>query len=253
MIKYGNIIPYYYQIKADILDRIRRGELHENEKIESENELARKYGVSRPTVRQALNELVFTNVLWRRQGRGTFVSPKRLNENLLLYSPFVEEVTAMGKKPTIKITDRKVVTASKEMARLLEIEEGDEVLELAGLRLADEEPISFRSSYYPMKQFPDLIHERFEDVSLFEKMQSYGVQCARAKQTFQVVLARENEAHQLKISVGFPLLLWEGIIYSNLEKPFELTRALYRSDKYQFQIEQFRNNIIGAGITGKTN
>lgn len=245
----GGFVPHYFQIRADILDKIRRGEIQEGARIPSENQLAKEYGVSRPTVRQALNELVFSGFLRREQGRGTFVAPKKITEDLLSYAPFVEEVTAIGMQGTIKVLNKSLIQATTEVARLLDIPSNSKLVEVMGLRLADGDPVTLRMSYFPFDRFPNLLTEELQKQSMYETISQYGIQITRATQTFQVVQARELEAEHLKVQVGFPLILWEGLIYAQDNRPFELTRALYRSDRYEFRIEQYRNSIIGAGIS----
>lgn len=245
----GGFIPHYFQIRADILAKIGRGEIQEGDRISSENQLAKEYGVSRPTVRQALDELVFSGFLRREQGRGTFVAPKKITGDLLSYAPFVEEVTESGMQGRAKVLNKKLIQATDEVARLLDISSDSEIIEVIGLRLADGEPVTLRTSYYPYERFPDLLTEELQNHSMYETMRHYGIQMTRATQTFQVVQARELEAKYLEVDVGFPLILWEGLMYSLDNRPFELTRALYRSDRYEFRIEQYRNSIIGAGIS----
>jgi DNA-binding GntR family transcriptional regulator len=184
-----SFIPYYYQIKQDISVQIRNGTLKENQKIQSENELAKKYNVSRPTVRKALDELVFAGLLVRKQGKGTLIAAKKINKNLLYFSFLSEDLEAIKKSPSEKTISKSVVEAPLTIIR-------------------------------------------------------HGIDPTHAVRTIQVVLARKYQAKYLKVKIGFPLILWEGVTYSEKNIPFELTRALYRSDKFQFQFEQHRDNVI---------
>lgn len=245
----NKVIPYYYQIKADILGQISRGELRENSKIASENELARLYGVSRPTVRQAINELVFAGILWRRQGRGTFVSPSRIDVDLVHYMPFFEEAASAGQKPELQIISCHTTRATAEVAKLLLISEGDELYELVGVRHADHRPVKIISSYFPVARFPGLDQCSFpQGVAALIKVR-YGVFPTEAKQTLQVVIAREQDAELLNVRAGFPLIMLEGVIYGENSQPYAIERALYRSDRMRFHIHQVRDNIVAAGIS----
>lgn len=248
-----SVIPYYFQIKADIVRKITTGELKENEKLTPETILAEHYHVSRPTVRQALNELVYAGYIWRKQGKGTFVSPLRIHENLLFYKPFAEEAEEIGKKPGLRVLSEKIVKATPEVALSLNIETDSDTIELVGLRLADNEPILIRTSYYPVNLFPKLFEELAQGVPIIEIVERNGVYPARAVQNFQVVPSRTAEGKHLGVPKGTPLILWEGVLYTDDDRPYELTRAFHRSDKYVFHIEQQRDRIIGSRLTNGPN
>jgi GntR family transcriptional regulator len=238
-----SLVPYFHQIKKEILSKIEGGELKENEKLPSETRLAEKFGVSRPTVRKALDELVFVGYLWRKQGKGTFVSPAKIKEDLMKYMPFIEKARALGKHPQIKILSKEIVHASSNIAQQLQINEGDSLIELVSLRLIEGQPMNLRTNYYPIRLFPDLFDQIQDNVPIFNIIgkylaDQYGLYPLKTRQTFQVVLARDIEANLLKVKNKFPLILWEGILLLNNGKPYELARDLYRSDKYQFYIEQ---------------
>jgi len=242
-IRINNITPYYYQIKTDILSKIKSGELRENQRIAPELELAAQYGVSRPTVRRALNELVYTGVIWRKQGKGTFVAPLRIREDLASLPVFAEEAVAVGKKPELKILSRKTIKPTKEIARVLEITPTDDLIELTGLRLADREPMILRIAYYPLQAAPQLATHKFDSTPLVDVLRGYGITIAHSSQTFQVAPSRSKEANYLNIESGFPVIIWEGVNYLQDDRPFCFTRSYYRSDKFEFHIEQYGHNV----------
>ncbi len=238
--EHRSVIPYYYQIKEDLIAKIQKGELKEDEKIPSETLLAAEYGVSRPTVRQAINELVFAGYLWRKQGKGTFVAPFKIQKNLQLYTPLVEELESQGKTLKIKVLSKKSIKATDEVARLLQIEPDEELIELRALRIVNDTPITLRTSYYPAKIVPQLINENIDDTPIYKIIKKYGLTPVKTKDTIQVVQARKKEAKYFEVEEGFPLILWEGVVFLDEGRPFELTKALYRSDKFKFYVEQHR-------------
>ena len=248
---FGRFIPHYFQIRADILSRVRRGELKAGDRIPSENKMAEQYGVSRPTVRQALDELVFAGFLRRERGRGTFLAPGKITEDLISYTPFVEEVIQFGMNPAVQIIKREILHATHEVANLLQVEENSPLIEITGLRTADEKPVTLRTSYYIADMFQDLLSADLKETTMFEAIRNRGYEAHRTTQTFRIVKARHAESKYLQVPIDFPLILWEGVLYSKDNIPFELTRAVYRSDRYEFRIEQIRDNIVGAGITSK--
>lgn len=241
--KLDNVIPYYYQIKMDILSAIQNGELTENQKIAPEVELAARYGVSRPTVRQALNELVYTGVLWRKQGKGTFVAPQRIHEDLSSPPVFAEEAFAVGKEPELKVLSRKTIKPTREIARALEISDTDELVEVVGLRLADHEPMLLRIEYFPLKLAPQLSTREFDNTPMFDVLAEYGLNTARSSQTFQVAAARAEEAEHLNVEPGSPVMVCEGINFLSDNRPYCFRKSYYRGDRFEFHIQQHGANV----------
>lgn len=243
-----SVIPYYFQIKQDILRKIRTSELREGQKISSETELADRYNVSRPTVRRALDELVFTGYLYRHQGKGTFVAPEKFIEDLTDYVPFAETARASGRSPHVEELSKKMTVATEEMCRQLQLPPESQLIEVVGVRYADDEPIAIRTSYFPRSFMPDLLERSTGDRALSEIVREYGLEPHRTRHTLQVVKAREEEASTLSVAIGDPLILWEGVVFDTSGSPFELSRALYRADKYQFYIEHQRKVILNSGV-----
>jgi GntR family transcriptional regulator len=243
-----SVIPYYYQIKADILERIGRGELGVNDRLPSEHKLAAQYGVSRPTVRQALNELVYTGVLWRKQGKGTFVAPPRIVEDVTDLVPFAFQARASGKLPHVRILSKDVVKPTRQVARALAVDVEDDLIQLVGVRYADEEPILLRTTYYPVKVAPQLLTHEFEETPLADVMDRYGLRAARSESTFVVVPARRREARLLSVAEGTPLILWEGVKYLDDDRPLALDRCFCRSDRFEFHVVRHRGEIVGANL-----
>ncbi len=239
------ISPFYHRIKTDLLGKIERGVYREGEKIDSEISLCRQYGVSRPTIRHAIEQLVHDGYLWRKQGKGTFVSATRIHKNLNEYTPFAEDVKTIGKNARLRILTNKRIGANREIADKLGMEPGAEVLKVAAIRMMDSQPMVYRVSYYVVALLPTLQETVREDVSMFEAIHTVlgkdsGLYIAKAKQTFRVVTAGEQEAEYLRLPLGAPLIQWEGLNYLNNGKAIEYYFALSNSEKYTFSVEQTR-------------
>ena len=238
--------PYYYQIKMDLLSKLSAGLLKEGDRIPSENQLAKDYSVSRPTVRRALDELVNEGVVFRRQGKGTFIASERIHKELSHYSFFFEDIESIGKHADSRVLRSRLIPATSELAKLLRIEIDDQLFEISVLRYANDEPVVLRTAYYPVtslpeSSLPELRSTRVDERALLQMIEKHGLSLAKAERTIQVVSSREHEAKLLEVETGFPLILWEGVTYSQFDDPIELTRALYRSDRFQFHVVQYRN------------
>lgn len=236
----NSIIPYYYQIKDEILKAIKDGVYQTGQQLPGEMALAEMYEVSRPTVRQALGELVFENVLYREKGKGTFVNRQLIKSSLATLTPFVEELQSQGYKPGIKIISKTIIKSTPTISSALNIRPDAEVIEFVRLRLADGEPVILKKSYFSYEMLPQLYTDDNLE-PLYPKLFEYGHDMVRSEQSLQVVQARNHEAELFSIHRNTPLIMWEGTVFDASDTPVEYIKSLYRSDRYKFIVEQSKN------------
>src|SRR5215813_14915895 len=117
-------IPLYHQLKTLLLERIRKGEMKPNDRLPAEDELAATHGVSKATVRQALNDLAIAGVLRREQGRGTLVAEPKLAQGPREMTSFTDEMRSRGFHPTSKVLKHEVIKAYADMAETLQVYKG---------------------------------------------------------------------------------------------------------------------------------
>ncbi len=235
-------MPKYYLLQQDILRKIESGEYKEGKMIESERELMDRYPFSRITVRKALDELVNEGYLYRIQGKGTYVRGDGGTQNLFHLNSCTEDVLRLGKTPSKKITYQSKIVADKKRARQLCIPTGDMLHVLGRITLADEEPLSYTLSYLPERIFPQLEHYDLEKMSLYKVMEKdYRIRITKARRTMEAVLPDKTIAQYLEISPAMPIILFHcvtfGMVYGQ-EMPIETCRCYYRTDHYQFFIDQ---------------
>jgi GntR family transcriptional regulator len=225
-------LPKYYQVKRQLLELTAA--LDAGSPVPPERELARSYGTSRTTVRQALAELVIEGRLLRMQGKGTFVAKPKVAQLLELAS-YTEGMRAHGLHPQTKILDIGYVTADEPLAELLGIRPGGRALRIHRLRLADGEPMSIDTSHLPARRFPGLRKQLERHLSLYEALRSaYGIQLAEAEETIETVLADPHDARLLEVDAGLPLLLLSRHAYDVTGEPVEWAQSWYRGDRYKF-------------------
>ncbi|HEX6523790.1 MAG TPA: GntR family transcriptional regulator [Streptosporangiaceae bacterium] len=228
----GLRLPKYYQVKRQLLDLTAAMEA--GSPVPPERELARHYGTSRTTVRQALAELVVEGRLLRMQGKGTFVAKPKVAQALELAS-YTEGMRAHGLHPQTKILDIGYVTADDQLAALLAVRPGGRTLRVHRLRLADGEPMSIDTSHLPARRFPGLRKELERHRSLYETLRTaYGIQLAEAEETIETVLADPEEARLLGVDPGLPLLLLSRHAFDINGEPVEWAQSWYRGDRYKF-------------------
>jgi GntR family transcriptional regulator len=233
--------PLYLQISDYLRLMIENGDLKPGDRVASENELVAQYTVSRNTARLAINALISQGMVYRVQGKGTFVTPSRLRFEIYQLSGFSEEVRRMGLVPSSRLLRMVREKPTVKMAEDLKLPPYSEVYNIERLRLANNEPMAVNLSYIPCYLAPDLEHEDLECGSLYEVLESkFGLHPVRAEQVVRPAAATIYEAELLDVHPGYPLLLVEGVILLEDGRPVEWTRIMYRGDRYEFMIHPIR-------------
>lgn len=231
----------YLQIKSWLRHAIERGDFAPGERIPSETELMKRFGVSRATVRQAVSELVLEGWLYRMQGSGTFVARPKCRQSLSRLTSFSEDMRMLGLTPSSRLLVFSEEPANKMIAEALSIPEGETVVRIERLRFAGGEPMALNTSILPRNLVPDLTPEDVETGSLYEILEHrFGFILSRAEQTIEPTLADRFSAELLQVPIGAPLLLVEGVVFLKNGLPIEWLRILYRGDRYKFHIIAIR-------------
>jgi GntR family transcriptional regulator len=232
-VSYQSKSPLYQQIYQLLRHKILGGQWNPNEMLPSEAELVEQYNVSRATVRQALDELVSDGLIYRRQGRGTFISPPTVEQGLVRIVSFTEDMQQRGLNPGTKLISAGLVSASKMLANDLQIEEGESLARIERLRLADGAPMSVEVSFLVHRYCPGILAQDYTTRSLRLMLEeSYQIRITSARQKIQAVAATEEMAEVLGIDPGAPLLYIERISFSEFDVPVEYLRLFHRGDRY---------------------
>lgn len=234
-------VPIYYQIKQDLQEKIINGVFKPNDRIPSEESLAKQYSISRMTARNAVTQLVNEGFLYRVHGKGTFVSKPKVEKSFAPLTGFVEDMRSKGFVPGSKVISFTEIIPNTKIKNFLEIEGTERVLEIVRIRLANAEPIVFQKAYIPSKIAPNLIQEDLENNSLYEILdQKYGLILFKATQRMEAVSATREQADLLGLKRGNPLFYIERISYLENSKPVEYVEMWYRGDRYAFEVELFK-------------
>jgi GntR family transcriptional regulator len=225
--------PAYAQIVDQLGEGIASGRLEPGMKLPTERELAAELGVSRMTVRQALNALTARGFLVRATGRrgGTFVARPKLVRDLGTFMGLSEQLRRQGIRAGARVLSAQRRPATVAVAAALELAPRDRVTEIVRLRLADDEPFALERSIFPVRRFPDLLAHDLEG-SLYDVLdEAYGAAPWRAVERLEPVLASEFDAESLAVAPGSPLMLVERIAYADDGEPVEFARDLFRGDR----------------------
>jgi len=228
--------PLYDLIEQNLRQLIMRGQLNLGESVPSEWELAILYGVSRLTVRNALDNLTRQGWLVKRHGVGTFVAHPNITEISPSKLSFTEQMRAIGRKPSSRLISIKVIPAEADVANSLKLERGEPVVEIVRVRLADNEPVLLETSYLSQNRFPGL--ENTSDLasaSLYKSLaEHYQTNVAAMDQTLEPVLLSENQAHELETQSGTPAMFSKVIAYTGDGEPIEYSWSVTRGDQCRF-------------------
>ncbi|MGG0590926.1 GntR family transcriptional regulator [Priestia megaterium] len=241
MIDKSSPLPIYYQIEEQLKKQIENGELKPNDSLPSEREFAERFEISRMTVRQAINNLVNDGYLYRQKGRGTFVSEKKLEQQLVGLTSFTEDMKARGMMPSSKLLSFEIIAASEKIAEQLHISLHAPVYEIKRIRLADDVPMALESVYVSANLVKGLTESIVND-SLYRYIEEeLGLKIGEANQTLESILASETEVKHLGISSYSPVLLIQRNTYLQDGTPLEVVKSSYRADRYKFTINMTRS------------
>lgn len=234
MINKNSPVPIYHQLEEYIKQQIENGLLKEEEAIPSEREFSERFQISRMTVRQAINNLVMEGYLNRKKGRGTFVSKKKVEQELQGMTSFTEDMLSRGMKPSSKLLSFKIIEADKKTALELKIAENDPIYKIKRIRLADGAPMALETAYIPVNLVPGLTEEN-SNLSLYQYIEEHlSLSISEATQEIEASIAEEHIAEPLGIEEGEPILLIVRIAYLQDGTPFELVKSSFRADRYRF-------------------
>jgi GntR family transcriptional regulator len=220
----------------DIMIRDIQQNMKEEERLPSEREICEKYNVSRATVRQAMQEMERDGYIYRSHGRGTFVAAQRVNQELLKFYSFTEEMKKLGKAPSSRVLSFEVTECGKKIGGKLGVPETGKVYKMLRLRLADGRPMMLETTYLPHERFPELTREELDKTAMYDVFtQKYGVKFTAAKEKFQPVNTSPEEAKHLQVARDIPSLKIERFTYEK-EKVIEYTISIARGDKFEYCI-----------------
>ncbi|MCE7549094.1 GntR family transcriptional regulator [Streptomyces thermodiastaticus] len=228
-------VPLYFQLAQQLEAAIERGALTPGSLLGNEIELAARLGLSRPTVRQAIQSLVDKGLLVRRRGVGTQVVHSRVKRPLELSSLY-DDLEAAGQRPATTVLVNTLVAASAEVAAALGVGEGADVHRIERLRLAHGEPIAYLVNYLPLGLL-DLETGRLQATGLYRLMRSAGITLHSARQSIGARAATAAEADRLGEKEGAPLLTMERTTFDDTGRAVEFGTHIYRPSRYSFEFQ----------------
>jgi DNA-binding GntR family transcriptional regulator len=226
-------VPLYFQVAQRLEVAIESGELRAGMRLENEIALARQLGLSRPTIRRALEYLVDKGLLVRKRGAGTRVVDSMVKRAVELTSLY-DDLVRTGQRPGTAVLHNAAEPAPEEVARVLKVAEGAPVILLKRLRYANEQPIAHMTNYLPLG-IDGLTTEALEREGLYQLLRARGLRPHAAVQTIGARNATAAEARLLEESRGAALLTMRRITYDDHANPLEYGMHIYRPSRYTFE------------------
>ena len=239
--------PLYRQLLGSINTRIQKGAWAADGQLPSERDLSEQFGVSRSTVRQALEQLSRAGLLKKVQGRGTFIAVQGpIAQSLQRVTAFREALAAHGLEPRLRMVSRTLVPCDVVLSRMLGVPPETALLYLVYLGLGDDEPLAIYRSYFAAGKVAELVKpfERTAASGAPPRMLSElyaertGLDELRAEQTFEVRLATAEEAGLLGLERPAAVFNVTSLISTLGGEAVEYRLAVYRGDRYKFNIER---------------
>jgi GntR family transcriptional regulator len=233
----GGAVPIFEQIMERLREAIAEGPLGADQRLPSEVSLAEQFGVSRMTVRKAVDKLVSEGVLYRRPAHGTFVTDRYLEQPLSRLSGFTQDVTARGMRPSSVVLAMDTTDATFEMAQLCGLPPGARVVRIVRLRLGDGEPLAIERVFLPAAYVPAIEEHDFSRESLYQVLrEEYDIVVASAHQTMEAALPTAEEQEGLGIGKTAPVLRIFRLTSDVDGRVVEYVRSAYRGDRFQLSV-----------------
>ncbi len=228
--------PLYQQLYDEILSKINSGEYKSGDRILSEEQLSKIYGISRITVRSGIQKLCDDNILVKKHGKGTFVSLPVHAETVSAEGSFTKSCLQMGKTPSTEIISKGLQKVEKKVTKSLGIGEDEKVICIERLRCVDGAAVILEEDYF-ISQFDFMLSADVEKTPLLETLRGNTGNVAKDfDRMFEIKYAGIKEAGLLDVVVGTPLLLVNEVVLGEQNQVIYFNRQTIRSDIYKFTV-----------------
>ncbi len=234
-------LPRYHQIYLVLREQLSEGRFGTDIPLPGELDLAGQFGVSRVTMRAALDRLAVDGLIVRQRGRGTFArrlpAPGPAPANL---AGLLDNLVSMGLKTAVRLIDLDNVGAPPDVAGSLGITRGEPVQKAVRVRSHKSAPFSHITTFVPAAICASFSRKQLSAKPMLSLLEEAGVKVASAEQTVSAKLADHAVAPLLEVELGAALLAVTRIVYDERKRPVQLLRGLYRPDRYEYQMQLSR-------------
>ncbi|MEX1248692.1 MAG: GntR family transcriptional regulator [Anaerolineales bacterium] len=252
--------PLYLAVADALESQIHDGQLKPNQRIPSESELGRLYGVGRNTVRHALAELSARGLLKTIHGVGSFVAAERASKTAEYLMGFTLEMQMQGRQVASRVLDARIIPADSFLSRRLQIQLGAEVAYLARVRMMDGEPTAIERAYLPHELCPGILSHAFSTVSLYQVLgDEYGRRPDHAEQEIEASLATSQVAELLGLELPSVVFVFHRESRLADGRVIEYVDSEVRADRFRFYtnlklhapLQDFAFRRLPSALAGK--
>jgi GntR family transcriptional regulator len=227
--------PLYERVESVLAGDIADGSLPPETQLPTEDGLVERFKVSRTTVRKAIQNLIERGLVEVRRGKGTFVTQPKITQELTELTGFVEDMQALGRHPTARLLDKRIVAADDTVAHHLALAPGTLVVRLQRVRLADGVAMSFDETYLPRDVGEKVAENDLEAEPVFALLEDkYDTPLVEAEYKLEAAAADPVAAQALQVPAGSPIFLIERTSYTTGNRPVDYERLHYRGDLIRF-------------------
>ena len=228
--------PKYVQVKEAIRRKIISKEWVDGCRIPVEAEFCEMYGVSRITIRKALEDLQSEGYLVKIQGKGTFVQNQSHEQHLSKFYSFREELNKRGMEEAAVVLEVAVMDAPMDIAAKLEIEPGQSVFRIHRVRRTEHGPYAIETSYIPYYLCKHITKQKIHEDGLYRTLANYGLQVNAAKETFRAINVNKEQSNLLDVRIDAAAIALTRIAYSG-SQVVEYCVCVVRGDFFRFSVE----------------
>ncbi len=231
-------VPRYHRIAEALRERIRAGELAAGARLDNQRQLAKSFGVTLMTLRQALELLEREHLITRRHGLGTFVAAPSIDYDILQLRRFAGDLTAKGEHVATRLLGTRFAAPDRRVAEALRLSGGSRVLVLERLRLVDAHPMSLQRSFLPSPLGDEVIRADLALTPLHQVLEfKLGVVITRASETVSAVRLGRREARDLGCRAGEPAFESERVSFGAGGAPVVFDRVFIPGDRFRITRE----------------
>lgn len=236
------IMHKHAEIEQYLMEQIQEGTMKEGDRLETEEELSRRFGVSRPTVRQALRSLEQRGYLKRIKGSGTFVTePKLLHTSTSFIASYQREAEQQGHTVITQVLSLEIVRGEEKICKKLGVKKNTSLYRMVRVRRIKEchhgAPVVYTVVYIPVCSFPQMGDQDFTKTSLYDTLEKYGLRVCHVSKLLEVVPGDETVKEALEIGAWEPVIKVSSVGYLQNGEAVEYAESWYPAQSSQFLVE----------------
>ncbi len=233
-----NGVSCYRQLSSILIEQISNGTFQQGNRLPTENELSKRYGLNRHTVRRAVERLEYEGLIYKIRGKGVFVANNKIPYKVSKKTQFTTLMLSAGLTPDSELLDSYEITAGNEISGKLNISPSDKVIALDILRYADEVPFCHSITYLRSDIFPGLLGLLNGLYSIYDVLKKhYDIDMQRVSSTFEVTMPGDPEMDLLQISAKIPVLMVSSISRSQHGDLVEYCKTCFRGDLSRITVD----------------